>query len=258
MDGQLGLDMKERELIAGYQALRELLTQNPGSLQEIWLHEGKNTARAREIIALAERAGIRVCFKSNREFSTLLPGIRHQGFVGVGAPFEYVGLEELFTSHLARQGERLILALDHITDEGNLGSVIRTAAFFGAHGLIIPQRRSAKVSAKVIKLASGAHVHLPICQVVNLSRALERFKRTGYWIVGTSDKGGIDIFEFDWKMDVVLVLGNEQKGMGHAVRKICHEVVSIPRGGDLESLNVGVAAGVVMAEIFRQRKRVGV
>ncbi len=242
----------EKELIGGYHALRELLARDASALQEVWLQEGKKSGRAREVIALAEDAGVPVYFKSKRQLSALLPGVNHQGFVGIGVPFKYAGLEELLASR--REGEGLIIALDHITDEGNLGSIIRTAAFFGVQGLIIPGKRSAKVSSKVMKLAAGAHLHVPICRVVNMARVLEKLEKRGYWIVGASGGGEGDIFEFDWKRNVVLILGNEQKGIGHAVKKKCHELVSIPGLGQVESLNVGVAAGVVLAEIFRQRR----
>ncbi len=249
-------DLKDVTLIPGYHPVRELLLRNPDSLLELWIGKEKRGGRVRELIELAEGAGLGVFFKSKQELSLALPGVNHQGIVALAKAFRYASLDQILTQGRQEEGQRLVVVLDRITDEGNLGSILRTAAFFGANGLIIPKRRSAKVSPKVIKLSAGAHIYLPIAQVVNLVRALDHLEAAGYWIVGTSGKGGVDIFDFDWNRDIALVLGNEQRGMGEAVKKRCHEVVAIPGAGGVESLNVGVAAGVVMSEIFRQRRKV--
>ncbi len=186
--------------------------------------------------------------------SRLLPGIAHQGIVAVSGAFTYTDLERIIDSSLKSEGHGLVIAADHITDEGNLGALIRTAAFFGAHGLIIPKDRSARVTSKVLKRSSGAFVHLPVAQVVNMGRALDILEKKGFWIIGASGDGAESIYQFDWKRSLVLVLGNEQKGLSQAVRKRCQQVVRIPSAGSVESLNLAVATGVVLAEARRQSR----
>lgn len=167
--------------------------------------------------------------------------------------FIYSDLDHIIDISSQNQGRSLLIALDHITDEGNLGALIRTAAFFGTQGLIIPKDRAAGVSPTVLKRSSGGHIYLPIARVVNMARTMDLLQKKGFWIVGTSGESPGSIYEFDWNRDVVLVLGNEQKGLGRSVRQHCDQVVGIPSHGHMDSLNVAVAAGVVLSEIVRQR-----
>jgi 23S rRNA (guanosine2251-2'-O)-methyltransferase len=220
-------------------------------IREVWVAEGKKPSRTREILQIAKERNIPVLVKEKSELSQLLPGVSHQGLAALVEEFAYVEFDRLATVHPQKQ--TLLVALDHITDEGNLGAIIRTAVFFGAHGLIIPKDRSAGITAKVLKRSSGAQVYLPIARVVNMGRALDLLKKRGFWIIGASGDSQSAIYEFDWNRDVVLVLGNEQRGLSRSVRKQCHHMVSIPVSGHAESLNVAVAGGVILAEIGRQR-----
>jgi 23S rRNA (guanosine2251-2'-O)-methyltransferase len=172
--------------------------------------------------------------------------------VAVAEPFRYTELSDIIQPSSSKQG-RLILALDHVTDEGNLGAVIRTAAFFGVEGLVLPRERSAGMSPSVMKRSSGGWIHLPVARVVNLRRALDLLADKGYWIIGTTADGPDSIYRFDWKRDVVLVMGSEQKGLARLSRERCHAMVRIPGSGRMESLNVSVACGILLAEIVRQR-----
>jgi len=198
--------------------------------------------------------GIPVSFKKAAELSQLIPGTSHQGIVALAEKFTYSDFDQVIDSSLKNQGRALLIVADHITDEGNLGALIRTAAFFSAHGLIIPKDRSAKVTANVFKRSSGACAYLPIIRVVNLGRALDFLEKKGFWIVGGSGESSESVYQCDWNRDMVLILGNEQKGISRTVRKRCHQVVGIPSLGHMESLNVSVAAGVILSEIFRQRE----
>ena len=148
----------------------------------------------------------------------------------------------------------LLLAADHITDSGNLGALIRTAAFFGAHGLIIPKDRSAGISGAVLKRASGTHFQLPVAKVTNLGRVLAELSKDNFWIIGAAGEASTLHYDFDWKRPLVLVLGNEQRGLSPSVRKRCHKLVRIPSPGGVESLNISVAGGVILSEICRQRR----
>jgi 23S rRNA (guanosine2251-2'-O)-methyltransferase len=239
-------------LIPGFHGVREAITGGHARIREIWVAEGKKTLRAGEILQMAKEKNIPVKIKKNEELSRSLPGISHQGIVALVEGFSYCELSRLMDTRPKNQA--LLIALDHITDEGNMGAIIRTAVFFGANGLIIPKDRSAGITANVVKRSSGAWMHLPIARVVNLGRALDTLNKNGFWIIGTSGEGRESIYNFDWNRDIVLVLGNEQKGLSQSVDKRCHEIVGIPVSGPAESLNVAVACGVILSEVTRQRK----
>jgi 23S rRNA (guanosine2251-2'-O)-methyltransferase len=183
----------------------------------------------------------------------ILPTIAHQGIVALAEQFTYFDIQYLIDVSTKEPGNALIVAADHITDEGNLGAIIRTAAFFGAHGLILPQNRSAKVTNKVRKRSSGAYLHLPIARVVNLGRILDNLNKKGFWIVGAAEESSHSIYQFDWNRDLILVLGSEDRGLSRAVRNRCHQIVCIPSSGPLGSLNVSVASGIILSEVVRQR-----
>ncbi len=243
-------------LIPGFHAVREALRAG-GGLGEIWVSKDRGAPRVREILSLADEHKVRVRFKSAAEISRLLPDFAHQGIVGLVREYAYAGLESLVEAALGDPDGALLLAADHITDEGNLGALIRSAAFFGAHGLILPKDRSARMSARVLKRSSGAQAHLPVARVVNLGRGLAEASSRGIWIVGASGEGSVSVWDFDWRRPLVLVLGNEERGLSPSARSRCHAVVGIPGRGAVDSLNVAVAAAVILAEIRRQRKAGG-
>ena len=220
---------------------------------EIWVGVSRKGARAEEIARLGAEKGVPVQFRELQEIEAVAPGAAHQGFVALAETFSYTDLEDLIeTSHQAPGGALLIVA-DHITDEGNLGALVRTAVFFGVQGLILPKDRSAQITGKLLKRSSGAFSSLAVAQVVNLGRALDLLKEAGFWIIGAAGEAEESIFRFDWDRDVVLVLGSESKGLSHLVRDRCHALVRIPGSGQVESLNVSVAGGVILSEIVRQR-----
>jgi len=240
-------------LIPGFHGVRENLIQGAIKIEEIWIAEGKKSGRIREIFRIASERNIPIRYKKATYLSGLFPDIAHQGIVALVEKFSYSDLDHIVNRSLQNQGHALLIAADHITDEGNLGALIRTAVFFRAHGLIIPKNRSAKVTSKVLKRSSGACVYFPIARVVNIRRSLDLLERKGFWIVGTSSDGSESIYRFDWNRDLVLVLGNEQQGLSRSVLQCCHQVVSIPSLGRVDSLNVSVACGVILSEIMRQR-----
>jgi len=246
---------KQSSAIPGYHGIREALVHGHSPVRELWLAEGKKSQRAKEILGMARERNIPVHFARTAELGNRFPGLVHQGMVAVSDPFSYCSLTEITTQAEMRQGTGLILVADHITDEGNLGALIRAGAFFGADGLVIPKDRSAQVSPGVIKRSSGATGLLPVCKVVNLRRVLDSLNERGFWIIGTAGESSQSIYSFDWKRDLVLVLGNEERGLNPSVRKGCHALVRIPRFGSMESLNISVAAGVILSEIRRQHNQ---
>lgn len=243
---------KKPYFIPGFHAVRESLIKGGTGIKELWIAQGKGSARIKEILSIAQERGLPVSFKRLEEISRLFPDLAHQGIVALAKEFSYAYLDQIIHNALQSQGPALLIALDHVTDEGNLGALIRTAAFFGAHGLIIPKDRSAMVTARVMKRSSGAHLFLPIARVVNMGRTVDLLDQKGFWVVGASGESSDSIYRFDWQRDLVLVLGNEQRGLSRSLKKRCHQVVSIPSWGKVESLNVAVACGVVLSEILRQ------
>jgi len=241
------------DLIPGFHAVRETVIQEGRAVREIWIASGKKPGRTDEILQMARERNIPICFKEAAELSQRIPGVAHQGIVAVVKAFRYAGLDSIMEGALQGGGYGLILVADHITDQGNLGAIIRTAAFFGAHGIILPEDRSARVDPAMLKRSAGAYARIPVAKVVNIGRTLELLAKKGLWVIGTSGDAPTSIYQFDWKRHTALVLGNEQKGLGMLTRKLCHEIVSIPSHGAIESLNVSVAAGIVLSEIARQR-----
>jgi 23S rRNA (guanosine2251-2'-O)-methyltransferase len=243
----------EPSLIFGYHNVMEALGQGTIKINEIWLAEGRSSVRVQSILESAERHHVQVRFKRKADLAGFVPEAVHQGVVAVADPFRYTELSDIIQPSSSKH-ERLILALDHVTDEGNLGAIIRTGAFFGVEGLVLPRERSAGISPSVMKRSSGGWLQLPVARVVNLRRALDLLVDNGYWIIGTTADGSESIYRFDWKRDVVLVMGSEQKGLARLSRERCHAMVRIPGSGRMESLNVSVACGILLAEIVRQRE----
>jgi len=244
-------------IIPGFHGVQEGLKQKRISIREIWIAAGKGPGRANDILRMALEADIPVYFKKASELSQLLPGVAHQGIVALADKFVYSDLNQLIETSVLDKHQALLIAADHITDEGNLGSLIRTSAFFGAHGLIIPKDRSAHISTGVLKRSSGACLYLPVAKVTNMGRTLDLLDKKGLWIIGAAADGLVSVYEFDWNRELVLVLGNEQRGLSKSVLKRCHQVVKIPSQGNVESLNVSVAGGAVLSEVLRQRSSQG-
>ncbi len=244
---------RPRQIIPGYHAVREALLRGLPGMEALWIAPGRRSGRVEEILSLARERRIPVVEVQTSELDRNAPGVAHQGVALVAGEFLYTPIEDVISGKPDRRTEKLILVLDHITDEGNFGAIIRTAAFFGVDALVIPRDRSARVTASVMKRASGAHTGIAVSRVVNLPRAIEQMKKSGLWVVGASGGAETPVHGFDWTVPVALVLGNERKGVGPAVRKACDQLVSIPSASPVESLNVSVAAGVLLWEILRQR-----
>jgi len=229
------------------------LVQGRVGIREIWIATGKKPGRIRDILQIAKEHDIPISFKEASELSRLFPDVAHQGIVAVAEEFGYSDLNQIIEASLQEGGHAILIVADHITDEGNLGALIRTGVFFGVHGFIIPGDRSARVSPRLFKRSSGAYLHLPIVKVINIGRTLDLLKKKGFWIIGASGEASTSIYRFDWGRDLVLVLGNEKSGISRTARKRCHEIVSIPSLGPVESLNVSVSGGIILSEIVRQR-----
>jgi 23S rRNA (guanosine2251-2'-O)-methyltransferase len=192
-----------------------------------------------------------VRFENREALDRLARNDAHQGVVAVARERKFAGIQDLLT----RRGEyRFLLALDGIEDPHNLGALLRTADGAGVDGVLLPERRSAPVTATVAKASAGASEHVRIARVTNLVRALEELKANNIWCVGLDERGTVDYDQFDFRLDCALVLGREGDGLHDLVRRTCDHLVRIPMAGQVPSLNVSVAGAVVMYEAARQRR----
>jgi 23S rRNA (guanosine2251-2'-O)-methyltransferase len=193
-----------------------------------------------------------VRFVSRAELDRMAGNVAHQGVVAVTSAKQYSDLDDVIASK--RGDYSLVLVLDGVEDPHNLGAIIRTADAAGVDGLIIPERRAAGVSGTVTKVSAGATAHVPIAKVTNIARTLQNLKAQNLWIVGLDERAPATYDTLDFNMNCALVLGAEGKGVHDLVKKNCDFLVSIPMLGKVSSLNVSVAAGVVLFEVVRQRR----
>lgn len=174
----------------------------------------------------------------------------NQGYLASIADFNYRDLDEIVGKI---KGDGLILILDHLEDTHNLGAIIRTAVCAGVNGIIIPDDRSVRVTSTVFKVSAGAIFYMPIIKVTNINKAIDNLKKKSYWIYGADMKGASDVFKTKLDGNVCLVVGNEGNGLSPLVKKNCDGLVMIPQVGPVGSLNVSVATGIIIYEIFKQR-----
>jgi 23S rRNA (guanosine2251-2'-O)-methyltransferase len=215
------------------------------------------TNRLRDLLHLAKEQGIIVNRVPKNTLAKFVePGANHQGVVATIAAAKYANAGELLENLTAKIGggdEPLAVVLDGVEDPRNLGAIARTAECAGAHGIFLPERRAVGLTETVAKTAAGALEYLPVAKVVNLNRLLEDLKERRIWIVGTSANAKMSYTDWDWTIPSAIVLGGEGKGLHRLVEENCDALVKIPLSGKIESLNVSVAAGVILYEARRQR-----
>lgn len=239
--------------VYGTHAVEEVLRARPAEVQVVFLAEGRK--RDADLDKALSRASVEVERRPPEDLDRLAQGGRHQGILAVAGPYPYRDLETL----LAQSAESVtgpLVVLDQVQDPHNLGAIIRSAYALGSAGLVLPERRAVGVTAAVVRTSAGATEHLPICRVVNLVRALEALRAAGWWLVGAAGSEGQPPEALDLVDRVALVLGSEGKGLRPSTAKQCDFRVAIPMAGDLDSLNVSVAAGILLAEAARQRRLV--
>ncbi|MFH1215274.1 MAG: 23S rRNA (guanosine(2251)-2'-O)-methyltransferase RlmB [Pseudomonadota bacterium] len=241
----------EDNLVWGIHPVHELLVTRPRSVHEIIIQKGKTGAKLQEIIELARVEGIKIKFSTDFRMAGSKQ-MNHQGIIAKVASFETLD-EDAFLALLEQHAPPFVLALDSIQDPHNLGAIIRSASAAGVTGLIVPKDRSAPLSGTVAKISAGALAYLPVCQVTNLARMLQKLKEMGVWTYGTVKNGGNSIYRTKFSGAVCLVIGGEEKGIRPLIEEQCDFKVTIPMQRDLDSLNASVAAGVVMFEIVRQK-----
>jgi 23S rRNA (guanosine2251-2'-O)-methyltransferase len=232
-------------ILSGIHPVAEALRSNH-PLDRVLVAQGAGGPRLQEIIDMARRASVTVRFEPRAALDRMAGTSAHQGVVALGAAKKYTDLDTVADTPM-------LVVLDGVEDPHNLGAIIRTAHAAGAGGVIIPERRAAGITDVVAKAAAGALEYLPLSRVTNINRTLEELKQRGYWIYGLDERGTQDYDRVEYSSPTVLVLGGEGKGLHEQVRNHCDVLVRIPMAGKISSLNVSVAAGVVLFEWRRRR-----
>ncbi len=239
-------------LIEGRNAVMEALRAG-ASIDKIYLARGETDATLGHIASTARDKGVVVVECDRRKLDGMSRTHSHQGVIAVSAVREYASVDDILAAARDRGEPPLIVVCDELSDPHNLGAVIRTAECAGAHGVVIPKRRSAGLTAVVAKTSAGAVSYLPVARVPNLTALLKELKKEGLWVFGTAADGTTSLYEADLKGPAVIVIGSEGDGMSRLVREQCDFLVSIPMRGRLNSLNASAAAAVVLYEAVRQR-----
>lgn len=250
--------MSEAALVYGIHAVRAVLTKCPERIETLWLQNGRDDARIEQLLSLATQRQVRIERRGPRELEQRANGQPHQGAIAQLRPSEALGegaLDGLLDKASGGTVAPILLVLDGVQDPHNLGACLRTADAAGAIAVIVPRDRAAGLSATVRKVASGAAETVPLIQVVNLARTLKWLKERGLWLVGTDDAATTPLHSANLTGPLAIVMGSEGTGMRRLTREHCDLLVSIPMAGIVESLNVSVAAGVVLFEAVRQRHK---
>lgn len=245
------VDQLPEDLVIGRNAVMETL-KSGRPVDKIMISRGERSGSIAKITALCREKGIVVKEVDGKKLDFLSAGGNHQGVAASCAAHEYATVDEIFEYAASRNETPFILILDEIEDGHNLGAIIRTAECCGAHGIILPKRRSASLNYIVAKTACGALEYVKVARVANLPGTVDELKKRGLWIYG-ADMDGSDYDATDYSGPVGLVIGSEGKGIGRLMREKCDFIVSIPMRGKINSLNASVAAGVLMYEVVKQR-----
>jgi 23S rRNA (guanosine2251-2'-O)-methyltransferase len=243
----------KRNLVYGLHAINAVLERSPERVLELWIAQPRHAARLDELTQRAQAVGVRVQSVAGEVLAKLVGDVTHQGAVAAVRPLKAWVEHDLIEALSQTKEDPLLLILDGVTDPHNLGACLRTAAAAGARAVLIPKDRAAAVDGVVRKVAAGAAEFVPVVSVTNLARTIDMLKERGIWVVGTDGEAPQSLFDADLKRPLAMVLGAEGGGMRRLTREHCDFLVRIPLSGQVESLNVSVAAGVALFEARRQR-----
>ncbi len=239
-------------VIFGIHAVEEALAARGRAFEYVAVAPGRGDARIQKITGLCRSAGVPVRTMPRDQLTRLANTPSHQGVAAVTAAKAYQDVDDLLSAPRGKYA--FLIVLDGVEDPHNLGAIIRTAEGAGADGVIIPERRATGVTSTVVKASAGASEYLPVAKVTNINRTIEELKERNIWTVGLDERGQKLYDQIDYNMDCAIVLGAEGHGLHEQVRKKCDFLVSIPMLGKVPSLNVSVAAAIVMYEVARQRR----
>src|SRR6202043_1833788 len=231
------------EVLYGLHPVEEAIRSGSRQLDHVTVARERRDDRLERLIELCRTAGIRVALEPRDQLTRLARTDAHQGVLAVVRERRFLGIEDLLAPAEAGH-HKFFLALDGVEDPHNLGALLRTADGAGVDGVVLPERRSAPVTATVAKASAGASEHVRIARVTNLVRALEELKENNIWCIGLDERGTVDYDQFDFRLDCALVLGREGAGLHDLVKKTCDHLLRIPMAGAVSSLNVSVAGAV--------------
>ncbi len=239
-----------KDIIAGRNPVTEAL-RSGRPIDCLYIARGELSGSVKVIAALAKEKHIPIKEVDRKKLDYMTAHSAHQGVAAAASMKEYASVDDIFSLAASRNEKPFIIVLDEIEDPHNLGAIIRTAECAGAHGIIIPKRRSAGLSFTVGKASAGAYEYVPVARVTNIASALDELKERGCWVYG-ADMDGQIYCSSDLKGACALVIGSEGKGLGRLVREKCDAILSLPMLGRINSLNASVAAGILMYEFTRQ------
>ena len=242
------------EVLYGLHPVEEAVRSGSRRLDSVMLARERKDDRLERLAEMCRAANVRISLESRDQLTRISGTDAHQGAVALVRERAFLTIEDLLAPRNPASQNRFFLALDGIEDPHNLGALLRTADGAGVDGVLLPERRSAPVSAIVAKTSAGASEHVRIARVTNLVRSLEQMKKANIWVLGLDERGTPDYTDFDFRTDCVLVLGSEGAGLHDLVKKTCDHLLRIPMAGAVSSLNVSVAGAVVMYEALRQRR----
>lgn len=243
------------EVIIGKNPVLEAL-RSGRTIHKVLLSEAANKKVEQEIMKQAKKKQTIVQKVPRKKIDQIADGI-HQGVLAYVSAYSYQSVEDILNKAEEKQELPFIMILDELEDPHNLGAILRTADAAGAHGIIIPKRRSALLTQTVAKASAGAIEHMPVARVTNISRTIDELKERHVWIVGTDETGEKDYRTLDGKTAVALVIGNEGTGMTRLVKEKCDWLIQLPMQGAIPSLNASVAASLLMYEVYRKRNPLG-
>ena len=238
--------------LEGRNALTEAL-RSGRTIDKVFIASGETDRALQRLAAQAKEAGAVVVPVDRRKLAAMSTTHAHQGVIALAAAREYATLDDLLENAAGKGEAPLLVICDELTDPHNLGAILRSAECVGAHGVIIPKRRSVGLTATVAKASAGAVEYMPVARVTNINAAIADLKEKGVWIFGTAAEGSIPMYQADLTIPAAIVIGNEGSGMSPLVRKNCDVTVHIPMKGNISSLNASCAASVLLYEALRQR-----
>lgn len=246
------IDTPNEGMLEGRNAVTEAL-KSGRTIDKVFIASGDTDSTLRHIASLAKKNGAVVTYCDRRKLDTMSQTGAHQGVIAMASAASYSSIAEILATAADRGEPPLVVICDEITDPHNLGAILRTAECAGAHGVIIPKRRNAGLTAVVAKAAAGALEYMKVARVTNLTAAMEELKARGVWIYGTAADGASSLYQTDLKGPCAIVIGSEGSGMSRLVAESCDFMVSIPMKGQINSLNASNAAAILLYEVLRQR-----
>lgn len=238
--------------LEGRNAIAEAI-KSGRTIDKVFVADGDTDRSLQRLTAQAKEAGAVVVPVDRRKLDAMSTTRAHQGIIALAAAHDYCTLDDILEEAASRGQAPLIVICDELSDPHNLGAILRSAECAGAHGVVIPKRRSVGLTATVAKASAGAVEYMKVARVTNISAAIAELKERGVWVYGTAAEGSIPMYQADLKGPAAIVIGNEGDGMSPLVRKNCDQMVSIPMNGRISSLNASAAASILLYEAVRQR-----